>query len=103
MTDSAKWIIDEESENEAKEKIRDKQDALKKWESYVRDVSNNPFYSSTLYKIKKLKGSSYPEGTYRYRKDPLRVIYFPEKSSQTVYTLDAATADSASYKIRSKK
>ena len=103
MTDT-KWTIDVPSRDEAKVSIRKKQAALEKCQNYLDDVALNPLYSPVHRRITKLKGStSYPEGSYRYRKDPLRVVYFPEKSTQTVYTLEAATADSASYKIRSKK
>lgn len=102
MTET-KWIIDEDSEKEAKTSIRKKQTALEKWQSYHDDVSANPFYSSVPRRVAKLKGTSYPDGTYRYRKDPLRVVYFPEKSTQTIYTLEAATSATAAYKIRSKK
>lgn len=98
-----KWIIDPDTEKEAKESIQKKEAALEKWSGYVRDVSANPFHSPVRKRIAKLSDTSYPEGTYRYRKDPLRVVYFPERSTQTVYTLEAATADDASYKIRSKK
>lgn len=98
-----KWTIDPETEKEAKVSIQKKQAALEKWSGYVRDVSINPFYSPVSKRIAKLNDTSYPEGTYRYRKDPLRVIYFPERATQTVYTLEAATADDASYKTKSKK
>lgn len=98
-----KWIVDPESAEEAKAGLSD-ESALKKWPSFEADVAENPFYNATPKRIAKLKrGSGYPDKTYRYRKDPLRVIYIPNRDNNVVYPIEAASASSASYKRRSKK
>lgn len=98
-----KWIIDEKKAEEAKESITSDALALKKWSSFESDVSDNPFYHPKPKRIRKLKGSSYPLGTYRYKKEPLRVVYYPDKVNRVVFPLEAGTATDISYKKRSSK
>jgi mRNA-degrading endonuclease RelE of RelBE toxin-antitoxin system len=98
-----KWIIDDASKEEVFCAIKHKDVLVGKWSSFESDVTDNPFYHPKAKRIVKLKGkTSFPPGTYRYRKDPLRVIYFPDKSTQTVYPLEAASATDISYKKRTK-
>ena len=97
-----KWIIDKNSAEEAKVSITSNTLALKKWSSFEKDVSDNPFFHPKHRRITKLK-MSYPSGTYRYRKDPLRVVYYPDKEKRVVFPLEAATATDISYKKRSSK
>jgi mRNA-degrading endonuclease RelE of RelBE toxin-antitoxin system len=98
-----KWIIDKKSAVEAKVSITSDTLALKKWSSFERDVSDNPFYHPKHKRIRKLKVSSYPPGTYRYKKEPLRVVYYPDKVKRVVFPLEAGTATDMSYKKRSSK
>jgi mRNA-degrading endonuclease RelE of RelBE toxin-antitoxin system len=44
-----------------------------------------------------------PKGTYRYRDDPLRVVYYPDKEKRIIYPLAAGTATDIPYKKKSKK
>jgi len=98
-----KWIIDEESETSKEVLIAVQSDSTlaRKWPAFVRDVTENPFYHPKHRRIAKLRGNAYPPGTYRYRKDPLRVIYYPERETNTVYPLEAASGKNISYKKRS--
>ena len=100
-----KWIIDEKTAEKAKDSITSDALALKKWSSFESDVSDNPFYHPKPKRIRKLKvsSSSYPSGTYRYKKEPLRVVYYPDKVKRVVFPLEAGTATDISYKKRSSK
>jgi len=98
-----KWIIDDASKEAVISAIKHNDALVGKWSSFESDVTDNPFYHPKAKRIEKLKGkTTFPTGTYRYRKDPLRVIYFPDKSTQTVYPLEAASATDISYKKRTK-
>ena len=97
-----KWTIDEESAKEAKTSLKSHPDALKKWPKFETDVSNDPFFHPNHRRISKLEGTQFPKGSYRYRYDPLRVVYYPEKADRIVYPLDAGTSTDISYKKRSK-
>ncbi|GAH38553.1 unnamed protein product [marine sediment metagenome] len=98
-----KWIIDRESAEEAKESIASNTLALKRWNSFEEDVIDNPFYHPKSKRIKKLKTTSYPEGTYRYKKEPLRVVYYLNREKRTIYPLDAGTSTNIAYKRRSHR
>lgn len=98
-----KWILDVASAKAAEADITDNQHAMKKWEKFKTVVVKDPFYHPKAKRIEKLKTSSYPDGTYRYKDEPLRVVYYPEKSTKTVYPLATGTATSITYKKRSKK
>lgn len=69
--------------------------------NFERDVTANPFYHPVYKRITKLKGSF--EGKYRWSQSNTRIIYFPDKESQTVFPIETGTATSISYKIKSKK
>jgi len=98
-----RWIIDEEFAAEAKAQIRDPR-AEKKWPSFEADVAANPFYHPVYRRIKKLRpGSGFPSKAYRYKKERLRVVYYPNKEDRTVYPLAAGTASTIAYKRRSRK
>ena len=95
-----KWVIDKESAEEVKSDVTD-QYALKKWKKYESDVTDSPFFHPKPKRIKKLAGSKFPPGAYRYRNDPLRVVYYPQKGDRTIFTLGAGSASNISYKKRS--
>jgi len=97
------WKLDAESAASAKGDLTDPL-AIKKWPKYETSVTQNPFFHIKPKRVKKLaSGSSFPEGSYRFRDDPLRVVYYPDKPSRTVITLSAGTASDVSYKKRSTK
>ena len=97
-----KWIIDKESSDTAKGDLSDPR-AIKKWTVFEANVAANPFFHPKHKRIAKLPSKSvYPKGTYRYRNDPLRVVYYPDKEDRTVYPLAAGTATDIAYKRRSK-
>jgi len=98
-----KWTLDEDTAKTVKADIVDNPHALKKWDKFKTVVVENPFYHAKHKRIKKLKISSYPKGTYRYKDEPLRVVYYPEKKKKIVYPLAAGTATNIDYKKRSKK
>ncbi len=96
------WKMDKLYEKKAKASISSDPQALKKWDSYVSTVIDNPFYNSKHRRIAKLKGPNY-KGLYRYKREPLRVVYRPNKSSRTIFTLEAGTATKIGYKKKSNK
>lgn len=97
------WKIDEKSSAATKADLVDPL-AAKKWPSFEANVADNPFFHPKAKRIKKLeKGTSFPDGTYRYRNDPLRVVYYPDKDDRTVYPLAAGSASNIAYKKKSKK
>ena len=98
-----KWTIDKDSAESVKASIDKDKLALKKWSKFENSVTEDPFYHPKYRRIAKLKATSYPTGTYRYRDDPLRVVYFPEGLKKIVYPLEAGTVTDISYKKRSKK
>jgi|SRR3972149_9470356 len=98
-----KWIIDEEYKTEVYNTIKGDSILVKKWTSFEKDVTNNPYFHPKPKRIEKLKGkTSFPPGSYRYKKEPLRVVYIPEGSTRMIYPLEAATATSISYKKRTR-
>ena len=98
-----KWIIDEASKTEVYDTIKDDSILVKKWTSFEKDVTDNPYFHPKPKRIEKLKGvTSFPRGSYRYKREPLRVVYIPEGSTKVIYPLGAGTATSISYKKRTK-
>ena len=98
-----RFTIHEESAEIVKAAITDRE-ASKKWPKFEETVTENPFYHPKHRRIAKLeKGTKFPLGTYRFRDDPLRVVYFPNKESRVVYPLAAGTASNIAYKKKSKK
>jgi mRNA-degrading endonuclease RelE of RelBE toxin-antitoxin system len=71
-------------------------------EAYERDVRLNPMYHPTPKRIKKMEGKELG-GYYRYKKSNTKVIYFPNPTNHTVYTVETNTATNISYKKRSKR
>lgn len=99
----AEWIIDKASKVQLFDSIKNDTILVKKWASFEIDVTKNPFFHPKYRRIKKLEGkTTFPPGTYRYRKDPLRVVYYPEKETRVVYPLEVATTTQISYKKRTK-
>ena len=98
-----KWKIDVKYKAEVFGSISSDSILVKMWASFESDVTTNPFFHPKRNRIKKLKGkTSYPPGAHRYRKDPLRVVYIPEKETKIIYPLEAATTTQISYKKRTK-
>lgn len=98
-----KWKIDVEYAKRAKASISSDERALKKWPKFETAVTEDPYHHPKPKRIVKLKATDFPEGTWRYRDDPLRVVYYPNKEERIIYPLEAATATNISYKKRSKK
>jgi len=97
-----KYTIHEESAKQVKATISDPL-ASKKWPKFETAIAENPFYHPKYRRIKKLEeGTSFPPGTYRFKDEPLRVVYYPNKEQRVVYPLAAGTATDISYKKRSK-
>lgn len=98
-----KWILDEDFKNIVFEKSIKGNDVLvQKWDLYKADVTKNPYHNPKHKRIEKLKGKSFPSGTYRYKREPLRVVYIPDGSTKIIYTLEAATTTEISYKKKTK-
>lgn len=103
MPGDKSWSIDHEQKTVVYESIKSEATLVKKWDAFERDVTTNPYFHSKPRRIKKLKGkTSYPEGAYRYRNDPLRVVYYPEPESAVIYPLEAAKVTDISYKKKTK-
>ena len=68
---------------------------------YETDVTKDP-YHHPLGRITKLRNPAhrYPSGSHRWKKSDLRIVYFPDKTDQTISTLDADTAGNIDYKKR---
>lgn len=106
MSSSGEWKIkyqDETHEQEIREQYTSDSRLEKLWPGFERDVTRNPYHHPKARRIAKLKDSSFPKGTYRYRKDPMRVVYYPEGKVKAIYPLEVAKAEDVSYKRRSKK
>lgn len=98
-----KFVIHKDSAEKAKATISDPL-AAKKWPKFEIAVTESPFYHPKPKRIKKIEeGTSFPKGTYRYRDDPLRVVYYPDKEKRIIYPLAAGTATDIPYKKKSKK
>jgi mRNA-degrading endonuclease RelE of RelBE toxin-antitoxin system len=105
--DETKWRIgyyDEEHESEILDKATSTKQLSKKWDHFVQDVTANPYHHTKPKRIVKLKDNTiFPKGTWRYRHDPLRVVYYPEGVKKIVYPLEVASATEVSYKKKSLK
>lgn len=104
MSDTGKWKIDYEDEKhrkEIEEEYKSDTQLEKRWKNFEKDVTQNPFYHPKAKRIEKIRDTSYPKGTWRYRNDPIRVVYYPEKSSKIIYPLAVGTPTTISYKKRS--
>jgi len=98
-----KWEIDAEYADQVKSSILKNERALKKWPKFVTAVTANPFYHSKSKRIEKMFATTYPPGSWRYKDEPLRVVYFPDKETRTIYPLEAGTTLDMAYKKRSKR
>ena len=100
-----KWTVDEKTETSAEVRATVSADSEleKQWPHFKADVAVNPFYHPKPKRIAKLKGTQFPPGTHRYKKNVLRVVYFPDKPSKTIFPLEAARVEDVSYKKRSSR
>lgn len=100
-----KWTVDEKEETskEIEATVSTDSELKKHWPQFKADVATNPFYHTKPKRIAKLAGTNFPPGTYRYKRGVLRVVYFPDKPSRTVFPLEAAHAVDVSYKKRSSR
>lgn len=106
MSDSGEWKIeyeDEAHEQEIREQYTSDSRLEKLWPSFERDVTTNPYHHHKHKRIVKMKDSSFQKGTYRYKKEPMRVVYYPEGKEKVIYPLEVAKAEDISYKKRSSK
>lgn len=99
-----KWILDDDTKNEVfVESIKGNEGLVEKWDMFKADVTANPYHHPKHKRIKKMEeNSSYPKGSYRYKREPLRVVYYPEGKTKTIYTLAAGTTTQIPYKKRTK-
>jgi mRNA-degrading endonuclease RelE of RelBE toxin-antitoxin system len=105
-SDETKWTIgyvDDEHEKDIISRATSTIEFSKKWTHFVQDVTDNPHYHPKPHRIRKLKDSTFPKGTWRYRHDPIRVVYYPEGQTKIVYPLEVSSATDISYKKKSKK
>lgn len=104
-SDATKWTIGYEDENHKKEildKATSTAELSKRWDDFERDVTINPYYHSKKGRIEKLKDTSF-KGNFRYRNEPIRVVYYPEGKTKIIYPLDVGTATDIKYKKKSSK
>lgn len=104
-SDETKWTIkyqDDEHKKEITDKVNSTVGFDKKWDHFVQDVTDNPYHHAKPKRIVKLKDSTFPKGTWRYRNDPIRVVYYPEGKDKTVLPLEVGSATDISYKKKSK-
>jgi hypothetical protein len=106
MANQTIWTIgykDESHEQAIREEYSTDSRLTARWKDFERDVTVDPFFHPKRNRIRKLRDSRFPEGTWRYSKDPIRVIYYPEKKTKVVYPLEVASATTVSYKRRSRR
>ena len=66
---------------------------------FESDVTKNPFNHPVKKRIRKIQRKDrYPEGTHRWSKKRLRVVYLPVEESHTVYPLDVGLDKDIKYK-----
>jgi mRNA-degrading endonuclease RelE of RelBE toxin-antitoxin system len=103
--DETRWKIgyqDDDHEKEIKDKANSTAELAKRWKDFERDVTINPYYHHKKGRIEKLKDTAY-KGNYRYRNEPIRVVYYPEGATKTVYPLNVGSSTDIKYKKRSFK
>jgi len=106
MSDTGTWKIgykDERDKKGIEKEYKSDTRLEKKWKDFERDVTRNPFYHPKPKRIEKLRDTPYPDGSWRYKKDPIRVVYYPEGSTKIVYPLAVSSATDIPYKKRSFK
>lgn len=104
MSDTGKWKIgykDERHRRKIEKEYKSDTQLENRWKDFETDVTQNPFYHPKPKRIEKLRDTSFPKGTWRYRNEPIRVVYYPEKSNKIVYPLAVGTATDIPYKRRS--
>lgn len=104
MSDTGKWKIgykDEKHKKEIEKEYQSDTQLKKRWKDFEIDVTQSPYYHPKPGRIRKLRDTSFPEGTWRYSKNPIRVVYYPEKKDKIIYPLEVATVTTVSYKKRS--
>jgi len=107
MSSKVEWniaYIDSQHRKEIESQYKSNTALTKRWGDFVRDVTGNPHYHPKQRRIAKLKDKkAFPPGTWRYRNEPIRVVYFPKSSTKEIFPLEVSTADKVSYKKRSSK
>lgn len=104
MSNTGNWTIgyrDKRHKSDIEATYRSDTQLESRWKDFERDVTQSPYYHPKPGRIRKLRDTSFPEGTWRYSKNPIRVVYYPEKSRKIIYPLEVATATDVSYKKRS--
>ena len=71
---------------------------------YEKDVTEDPFRHPHRGRITKVEReiARYPKGCFRWKNFHVRVVYLPDKTTETIYSLDANTPAQIKYKKRSK-
>lgn len=104
-SDESKWKIgyqDDDHKQDITDKANSTTELTKRWKDFERDVTSNPYYHPKKGRIEKLKDTSF-KGFYRYRNEPIRVVYHPEGSTKTIYPLDIGSSTDIKYKKKSSK
>jgi len=104
-SDETKWTIGYQDEKHKKvitDKATSTAELTKRWKYFERDVTSNPYHHIKKGRIEKLKDTSF-KGSYRYRNEPIRVVYYPEGKTKTVFPLDVGTSTDIKYKKKSSK
>lgn len=75
----------------------------RRWETFKKVIVVSPYHNSVPKTIAKLKSKEPQSNRYRYRNDPVRIIYFVVDSTKQVFPIEINRADDVSYKKRSKR
>lgn len=106
-TGTGTWRIeyqDGKHQKEVEEKYKSDTKLEKRWKDFERDVTHNPYYHPKPKRIEKLKDTSFGKGKlWRYRNEPIRVVYYPEGREKIIYPISVTNATDAPYKRRSSK
>ena len=107
MSNNNEWKIDyldEKHEKALRKKYTSDKRLEKRWYDFKSDVTKNPYHHPKPRRIVKLKDvKAFLKGTYRYKKEPIRVVYYPKGETKTVYPLEVAKVTDVSYKKRSSR
>lgn len=101
---SSKWelaFVDTAAKKEYNKFFKDHADQRHCQPTYEKNVAENPFHSQVNLRIKKMQGEEW-DGFYRWKKSNTKIIYYPDATSRTVYTIETNTSTQISYKKRSK-
>lgn len=71
---------------------------------YENDVTADPFRHRHPGRITEVEKeiARYRKGCYRWKNNQVRIVFFPDKTNATIYSLDANTPAQIKYKKRSK-